>query len=107
MSLRDYAHWNEDAQYMWWQEEGRHPYEPEDNDDMDDRGWDAPRIKNGVCTHCDDEDAWCELCGEHIKHFASGGAMGWAEEAAEWVQEDGEHIIAHAQCGIDWGLEQA
>lgn len=33
MSRADYAHWNEDADYMWWQEEGRHPYEPDyDND---------------------------------------------------------------------------
>lgn len=24
MPLADYAHWNEDAQRMWWEEEGRH-----------------------------------------------------------------------------------
>jgi hypothetical protein len=23
MSLKDYAHWNEDAEYMWYMEEGR------------------------------------------------------------------------------------
>lgn len=50
MSLKDYAHWNEDAQYMWWQEEGRfgseepeyddreddRDFEPDDLDDMED-----------------------------------------------------------------------
>lgn len=49
MSLSDYSHWNEDAQYMWWQEEGRFgseepeydpddylPDEPADHDDSGD-----------------------------------------------------------------------
>ncbi|HMD79750.1 MAG TPA: hypothetical protein VKE92_00495, partial [Anaerolineales bacterium] len=30
----DYDHWNEDADRMWWEEEGKHPHEPEyDPDD--------------------------------------------------------------------------
>jgi hypothetical protein len=33
MSLRDYAHLNEDALYTWWQEEGRHVEEPPDLND--------------------------------------------------------------------------
>jgi hypothetical protein len=35
MPLADYAHWNEDAEYMWWHEEGKHAdaYEPPDPDD--------------------------------------------------------------------------
>ena len=33
MSRRDYDHWNEDADYMWWMEEGRHVEEPPDYDD--------------------------------------------------------------------------
>jgi hypothetical protein len=24
MPLADYAHWNEEAEQVWWQEEGRH-----------------------------------------------------------------------------------
>lgn len=48
MALKDYAHWNEDAQMMWWQEEGRFAadegpeYDPDDflpgqdDDDEDD-----------------------------------------------------------------------
>lgn len=24
MSRADYEHWNEDAEYIWWQEEGKH-----------------------------------------------------------------------------------
>lgn len=26
MPLADYAHWNEEAGRVWWEEEGRHPY---------------------------------------------------------------------------------
>jgi len=35
MSLKDYEHWNEDAEYMWYQEEGRFgsDYEREYDDD--------------------------------------------------------------------------
>jgi predicted nucleic acid-binding Zn-ribbon protein len=39
----DYDHWNEDADRMWWEEEGKHPYEPEydsdDNRDAEDAAW--------------------------------------------------------------------
>jgi phosphohistidine swiveling domain-containing protein/predicted RNA-binding Zn-ribbon protein involved in translation (DUF1610 family) len=28
----DYKHWNEDADRMWWEEEGKHPYEPPEED---------------------------------------------------------------------------
>ena len=24
MALADYSHWNEDAAYIWWEEEGKH-----------------------------------------------------------------------------------
>ena len=34
MARADYAHWNEDADYMWWQEEGR--FGSEDAPDPDD-----------------------------------------------------------------------
>lgn len=32
MPLAGYAHWNEDAHFMWWHEEGKHEsiYEPPD-----------------------------------------------------------------------------
>jgi hypothetical protein len=34
MALSDYAHWNEDALAIWWQEEGRHDNgDPPDFDD--------------------------------------------------------------------------
>jgi len=29
MSIKDYAHWNEDARFVWWQEEGRFENESE------------------------------------------------------------------------------
>jgi hypothetical protein len=28
MALADYAHWNEEATQVWWQEEGKHIEEP-------------------------------------------------------------------------------
>jgi len=29
---RDYEHWNEDQDYMWWEEEGKHQGEPSEYD---------------------------------------------------------------------------
>ena len=75
MSLSDYAHWNEDAQYMWWEEEGKHVEdEPDYDDDVDCRYDDEPvphssveecikvgdmSSKDGVlwrCDHCPEGD---------------------------------------------------
>jgi len=57
------------------------------------------------CTHCDDDEAHCEICGEHIKHVKSSLGL-WLEEAGEFMRGD-EHIIACAQCGITAELELA
>lgn len=38
MTISDYAHWNEDAQYVQWMDE-RYAEEPETDDDPD-AGWD-------------------------------------------------------------------
>lgn len=40
MARSDYAHWNEDADLMWWNEEGRHTgtWEPDVDDLWDDFG---------------------------------------------------------------------
>lgn len=35
MSRADYQHWNEDADYVWWHEEGKHVEEPPEPDDGD------------------------------------------------------------------------
>ena len=43
MPLKDYEHWNEDALYMWWMEEGRHAGSEEtapEPDDYDERWFD-------------------------------------------------------------------
>ncbi len=38
MPLADYAHWNEDAERIWWEEEGKHdtnePPEPDQDHDF-------------------------------------------------------------------------
>lgn len=44
MPIADYSHWNEDAEYMWWMEEGRHadaydPPDPYDDWDYYDQIW--------------------------------------------------------------------
>ena len=41
MPRADYAHWNEDADHMWWQEEGRHETyeEPYDDGEAPDGDW--------------------------------------------------------------------
>ena len=36
MSRADYAHWNEEADIIWWQEEGRHVETADDHYDPDD-----------------------------------------------------------------------
>ena len=35
MSRSDYEHWNEDADFMWWHEEGKHVEEPPEPDPED------------------------------------------------------------------------
>ena len=39
MARSDYAHWNEDADRVWWQEEGRHETYEEPYDEDGDWGW--------------------------------------------------------------------
>jgi hypothetical protein len=36
MPIADYAHWNEEAELVWWQEEGRHAEKPSFQEDDDD-----------------------------------------------------------------------
>lgn len=35
MARSDYDHWNEEADRVWWEEEGRFPLDPPDPDDDD------------------------------------------------------------------------
>lgn len=58
MSLKDYAHHNEDAEYFWYMEEGRHPEEPPEPDDYNERYFE----------HEDEEEEpeTCYLCEEPI-----------------------------------------
>lgn len=54
MPLADYAHHNEEAAHIWWQEEGRFESAPMDHDDFYDR-YDGP-----YCA-CEDGDDSCEF----------------------------------------------
>lgn len=37
MPLEDYAHWNEEAEQVWWQEEGKHADSDHEDDDLIER----------------------------------------------------------------------
>ncbi len=54
MSRSDYAHWNEEADWMWWQEESRHQPDDEREAAYDPNDWLADDDLNdydGEC-HC-------------------------------------------------------
>lgn len=54
MSRADYAHWNEEADQIWWAEEGRHTDEPSDPEwDREDDAMDA--WAEGLADVSDDE----------------------------------------------------
>lgn len=60
--------------------------------EWNDKRWSAhARFLNGEISQEE-----CDLCGEPTD-----------EEMGEFVQADGEHVFAHAQCGIDARLPQA
>jgi hypothetical protein len=74
VSLKDYAHHNEDAPAIWWAEEGRHPYEPDVDDFYDE---DEP-----------DECEACEEGDECTRHVQSDRAP---DHEPERTDEDEEH----------------
>lgn len=88
MSRADYAHWNEDADWMWWQEEGRHieepPYLDDDeffDDDYDDclpEGTYGMALRDGnyivvALEECEHPDGECEegrwYCTHCLNHY--------------------------------------
>lgn len=85
MPLADYAHWNEDAQRVWWEEEGRHPDEPHESYDDD-----------YVAAQDEALDAFCEELEEHTDEELLGMLndaaylQRWpkAEAPIRWVLED-------------------
>lgn len=64
MGRADYAHWNEDADYMWWMEEGRHPEEPPEDYDDHTGQYDAD--------YEDEEEVLCHLCEEPLEDGQEG-----------------------------------
>lgn len=55
MPLSDYAHWNEEAPIIWWQEEGKHEGHHEDREPRDD----------GEITAA---EAFAESCQDYTTH---------------------------------------
>ena len=75
MPLADYAHWNEDAEYMWWHEEGKHvdvepEYDPDDylpcDDEIEHSG--VEDCLRDSCFSCPTAtNVWeCDICGERF-----------------------------------------
>jgi hypothetical protein len=50
-----------------------------------------------------DDPPQCELCWE----LMDTDRAGFVTDAGEFVNADGEHVYAHAQCGLSAGLELA
>lgn len=65
MAREDYSHWNEDADHIWWQEEGRHETYEEPYDDGGDWGWSD-----------DDYDDWADEDDEAEAPYRED--FGWA-----------------------------
>lgn len=86
MPLSDYKHWNEDALYVWYQEEGRHQEEPPEPDDYyegdeDGDDWEDPDLEDYQAAQADQqihhqkaeamaEDAWLDM---YMEDRMSGG----------------------------------
>lgn len=51
-----------------------------------------------------DQPTECGNCGEGLPVDDSGFYLG---EVGEFVKPDGEHVVAHAQCGLSLGWELA
>lgn len=85
MSVADYAHWNEEAELVWWLEEGRHPYEPSDDYDNPDAGWEDEDEDEPNCIKCGSEctvwDDYCEKCeaanSKDAGDYAGPEDLGW------------------------------
>ena len=69
--------------------------------------YDTPKM----CRHCDEDDCHCAACGEHIRHEPKSEdgyfQYDYREEVAEFVTTDGQHVIAHGECGFGNGWEMA
>ena len=70
----DYAHWNEDQDYMWYQEEGRFPEEPPEPDDYDRANDYEPDFP--TCEMCDEPIPQSRLDDDDFERFCSDECAG-------------------------------
>lgn len=92
MSLADYAHHNEEAERIWWEEEGRHGLGDFDGggDEYDDLHADREDPNNGPIAEHDDvlSAVWDKLCGDttafNSMNLHSGTKPG-AKDGKGWV----------------------
>lgn len=85
MPLEDYAHHNEDAQRIWWEEEGKHPHEPDYGDPYDDdRQYGA-------------EDAHYEGIYEQMQEMGPDDLQAVISAPENFFEGDPKHIVEMAQ----------
>lgn len=82
MPLADYAHWNEDAERVWWAEEGRHdtnePPEVDDDDGWSDTWGCVDDAEHDTALDCiadgnfnERDGIWeCDECARQVPEFA-------------------------------------
>jgi len=98
MALSDYAHWNEDAERIWWEEEGRHVEdEPYDRyDDADDyihshRGdWEKAHNTPEECL----EDGNFNRTGFTTTDGKAVWICSCCDDSADFVEVDGKIVLA-------------
>jgi hypothetical protein len=56
MPLSDYAHHNEEARRIWWEEEGRHDQDPIEHDDMLQQDSEFMAMAAFYEEHCEDSN---------------------------------------------------
>lgn len=84
MPLADYAHWNEDAQYMWWHEEGRH-VEDEPYDDYDEAYYRAESAAEAAAEE-EYEQFADEVCGLADEEFLTLACdADWRAKLEAWA----------------------
>jgi len=98
MPIGDYAHWNEEAPRIWWEEEGKHDLGPSDPDPEDpgyydyDDGYvcqDAPDecIREGNFNSLGDGRWLCSTCEETVVIETPDGTFVPWHERREITQE--------------------
>ena len=70
MSRADYAHWNEEADIVWWAEEGRHQGDPNEEP--------SPSYEDGMTDYL---DSFAEELAE--RQHGGASSVGWRSQTKD------------------------